>query len=142
MVLSTKYIVQSPLYTKLINYLEKADKLNYMSASYQDLIVWQKSGALAKEVYVVFGSCKDYGFKDQIQRAAVSVMNNIAEGYARHSNKAFKNFLFISRGSCAEVESMLFLAKDLGYINQLTYDALTERTQENLRLLTGFIKKL
>ena len=60
-------------------------------------------------------SCRDYGFKDQIQRAAVSIMNNIAEGFESGSDAKFLNFLNISRGSCTEVRSMLYLCEDLSF---------------------------
>jgi four helix bundle protein len=113
-----------------------------MAATYRDLVVWQKSFQLTTDVYQAFDSCKDYGFKDQIQRASVSIMNNIAEGYARHSNKAFKNFLLISRGSAAEVESMLFLAEALNYINEKTKASLLVEVEQTLKLLTAFINKL
>lgn len=110
--------------------------------TYRKLIVWQKAAEFAKELYEAFASCKDYAFRDQIQRATVSIMNNIAEGHARHSDKAFRNFLCISRGSAAEVDSMLYLAKELNYLDQINYTALPSKTDEILKLLTSFIKKL
>lgn len=112
-----------------------------MSATYMSLLAWQEAANLAKSVYSVFNDCRDFGFKDQIQRASVSVMNNIAEGYARHSDKAFRNFLQISRGSCAETESMVYLAHELGYIDDVTYMTLLEKTDTTSKLLTGLIKK-
>ena len=62
------------------------------------------------EIYLLFENSKDYSFKDQIQRATVSIMNNIAEGYERRTNNEFKHFLYIAKGSCGEVRSMLALA--------------------------------
>ena len=88
---------------------------------YEDLQIWQQARELSKLIYACMQNVVDYGFKSQIQRAAVSVMNNIAEGFNRskHSkdNKVFINFLSISYGSCGEVKSMLYLAEDLKFLN-------------------------
>ncbi len=94
------------------------------------------------EVYGCFKNCRDYGFKDQIQRASISIMNNIAEGYARRSDKSFRNFLLIAKGSAAEVESMLIIAVDLGYISPEKQQLLLGQVDDASRLLAGFIKKL
>lgn len=69
-------------------------------------------------------------------------MNNTAEGYAKRSDKGFKNFLYIAKGSTAEVESMLLLAKELGYINQEDQISLLNKTEEVGKLISGFIRKL
>ena len=66
---------------------------------FEDILAWQKAKTLTKEIYLKFSDSKDYSFKDQIQRASVSIMNNIAEGYERHTNNEFKHFLYISKGS-------------------------------------------
>ena len=84
---------------------------------FEDIIAWQKSKELSLLIYREFKNCRDYGFRDQVQRAVISIMNNIAEGYERNSNKEFRNFLFISKGSSGEVRSMLYISKDLGYIS-------------------------
>jgi len=86
---------------------------------FEDIEVWRKGGELVKAVYLLtsFGAfSKDLGLKDQIQRAAVSITSNIAEGYARRGNKEFVKFLWIAKGSAAEVQSQLHNARDLGYI--------------------------
>jgi four helix bundle protein len=82
-------------------------------ARFEDSIAWQKAKQLCVEVYKTFESHNDFGFKNQLQRAAVSVMNNIAEGFERKGNKEFSHFLYVAKGSCAEVRSMLILAKEL-----------------------------
>lgn len=110
--------------------------------SFKDLIVWQHASELATNVYVNFRDLRDFGFRDQIQRAAVSVMNNIAEGYARRSDKSFRHFLCIAKGSAAEVESMIILAEKLGYIDQTHQKVLIEQAESVGRLLSAFIKKL
>jgi four helix bundle protein len=110
--------------------------------TFRDLIVWQKAQDLVVDVYKSFSEIKDYSFKDQIQRAAVSIPNNIAEGYARRSNKAFANFLMIAKGSAVELESMLDLAEKLGYINNSSKETLSDQAQQTIKLLTAFKNKL
>jgi four helix bundle protein len=109
---------------------------------FEDIIVWQKSKLLITDIYKDFKNCKDYAFRDQIQRASVSIMNNIAEGYERMSNKEFVKFLYIAKGSCGEVRSMLYLSLDLGYIDNKTFNLNFERATEISRMLSGLIKKL
>jgi four helix bundle protein len=85
---------------------------------------------------------KDYGFKDQIQRAAVSVMNNIAEGFERGSNKDFAKFLFIARGSAGEVRSMLYLTVDQKYITGTQFKEAHNLCVRDSQLCRGRIKHL
>jgi len=109
---------------------------------FENIIVWQKSIELAKIVYIKFRECKDFGFRDQTQRAVVSISNNIAEGFEKGTNKDFKKFLFIAKGSCGEVRSMMYLAIELGYLDKETFDEIYKRTIEISKMLSGFIKKL
>ncbi len=74
---------------------------------FEEIIVWQKARELTGLIYVNLRDFRDYAFRDQLQRASVSIMNNIAEGFERKGNKEFKRFLFIAKGSSAEVRSML-----------------------------------
>ena len=87
---------------------------------FEDLRIWQEARIQANAIYDGFGpdSCsfRDFGFRDQIQRAAVSVMNNIAEGFERRSDADFARFLDIAKGSNGEVRSMLYLAEDRRYL--------------------------
>ena len=110
--------------------------------SFRDLLVWQRASDFSIEVYKTFLATRDFGFRDQIQRAALSIPNNIAEGHARRSDKAFRNFLFIAKGSAAEVESMLLIATKLRYITEAQQRVLVSQVQEVAKLLAGFIKKL
>ncbi len=110
--------------------------------SFKDLPVWQQASNFAVDVYKSFSTCRDYGFRDQIQRAAISVPNNIAEGYARRSDKALRNFLLIAKGSAAEVESMLLIAVRLDYIHPELQTKLSSDIEEIGRQLSGFVKKL
>ena len=109
---------------------------------FEDIIAWQKAREMTGIIYRKFSTCKDYGFRDQIQRASVSVMNNIAEGFERKGDKEFSHFLYIAKGSCGEVRSMIYLALDLGYITKGEYDELFGISFEISRILSGFIKKL
>ncbi len=97
---------------------------------------------LTTKVYGIFENSKDFGFRGQIERASVSIMNNIAEGYERHSNKEFKQFLFIAKGSCGEVRSMLHLAKQLNRITDEVFEELYYLSVEISKLLSGLIKTL
>lgn len=109
---------------------------------FEDIIAWQKSKELTVQIYRLFEESKDFGFKEQIQRASVSVMNNIAEGFERRSNKEFKQFLFIAKGSCGEVRSMLIIAHELKKINTYEYEILISLSLEISRMLFGLINKL
>ncbi len=110
--------------------------------SFEDVQAWQKSRSLTTDLYLYFKQNRDLAFRNQIQRASVSIMNNIAEGFERASNKELKYFLYVSKGSCGEVRLMLLLANDLGYISSKETTTLVNRASEISRMLSGFIKKL
>lgn len=109
---------------------------------FEDILAWQKAKELNILVYTIFKSCNDYSFRDQIQRASVSIMNNIAEGYERQTNKELKQFLYIAKGSCGEVRSMLDLALAIGLINEKDFQKAYAYSLEISRMLSGFIKTL
>lgn len=109
---------------------------------FEDIISWQKSQCLAKIIYDLFKNNKDYSFKDQIQRAVVSISNNIAEGFERKSNNEFKQFLFIAKGSCGEVRSMANLALSCKYISEKDFTNIQTQSVEVSKLLSGLIKTL
>ncbi len=109
---------------------------------FEDIIAWKKAEVLTIDVYNFLKNNRDYSFRDQIQRASVSIMNNIAEGFERRSNKEFRQFLFIAKGSAGETRSMLHLAKELGYINEVEYVKFSGLTIEIAKLLSGLIKTL
>ena len=109
---------------------------------FEDIVAWQKSKDLTTAVYANFNNIKDYSFKDQICRASVSIMNNIVEGFERKSNKELKYFLFIAKGSCGEVRSMLQLAEELNYLTIEVRDNLMVSSIEISKMLSGFIKQL
>jgi four helix bundle protein len=111
-------------------------------AGFSKLIAWRLSRLFVSDIYGLFNDCRDFGFRDQIQRASVSIMNNIAEGYARRSDKSFKNFLLIAKGSLAEVESMLVIATDLKYITKEDGRIMFEKAEEIAKTTSGLIKYL
>jgi len=99
---------------------------NYMR--FEDLEIWQEAMALCKKIYTVLKDCKDYGLKDQMQRAAVSIPSNIAEGYERKGTKETVQFLYIAKGSCGELRTQLYIATDLNCIEQQNGQQLIEQT--------------
>ena len=108
--------------------------------TFEDLIAWQKARELTREIYTVTKSGefkKDFGLRDQIQRACVSIMSNIAEGFDRASRAEFHQFLVIAKGSCAEVKSQLYVAFDVGYISNKRFNKLKELTDEVLQIIGG-----
>ena len=113
---------------------------------FEDIKAWQEARVLVKMVYAVvnsdqhFGS--DYKFREQIQSAAVSIMSNIAEGFSRRTTKEFIQFLFIAKGSAAEVQSQLYVALDQRYINEEKFKEPYSKSDEVARLLSGFIRYL
>ena len=113
-----------------------------MAQSFKDILAWQAAKKLTTSTYVGFKNCRDFGFRDQIQRASLSVMNNIAEGYGRRGDKSLRNFLLIAKGSVSEVESMLIVAGELGYLDAGKQQELLAQADEAARLIAGFVKKL
>jgi len=86
--------------------------------NFEDLTIWKESMQMVIQVYDTFKNCKDFDFKNQIQRAAISIPSNIAEGFERQSNKEFIQFLFIAKGSCGELRTHLYIAVKLKYIDK------------------------
>ena len=109
---------------------------------FEDIIAWQKAQDLCVEIYLIFQNSNDFGFKNQIQRASVSVSNNIAEGFDRMSDKEFVRFLYIALGSCSEVKSMLYLSSRLNYLSQHQSDELVIKANEVGRIIRGLIKSI
>ncbi len=110
---------------------------------FEDIVAWKKARELTKEIYRITKNKEfsfDLGLKDQIQRASVSIMSNIAEGYERGSKEEFINFLYIARGSCGEVRSQLYVAYDCGYINQQEFQKCQKLALEVSRLIYYLIE--
>lgn len=112
---------------------------------FEDVIAWQKARELVKMVYEMTREgdfARDFSLKEQIRRAAVSIMSNIAEGFSRQTDKEFIQFLYIAKGSVSETQSQLYVARDLGYIEIEEFNRVYETASEIARLITGFIRYL
>lgn len=112
---------------------------------FEQIKSWQKARELTNQVYSITGNknfSKDYGLRSQIQRAAVSIMANIAEGFDGRSSKSFSTFLGYAYRSASEVQSHLYVALDQGYINRNKFDKLYGRTDKVKKLINGFIRYL
>ncbi len=109
---------------------------------FEDIFAWQKAKYLILIIYNKFHTSNDFGFKNQLERASVSIMNNIAEGFERKGHNEFRYFLYVAKGSCGEVRSMLYLAKELEYINEEEFINFYTKSIEISKLLSGLIKTL
>ena len=113
--------------------------------TFEEINAWQNARVLVKEVYAMTRNgafSNDYGLKDQIQRAAVSICSNIAEGFERRGNKEFINFLWIAKGSAAEVCSQLYNARDLGYITEKGFKVMYDSAKQIGGMLFNLITTL
>jgi four helix bundle protein len=109
---------------------------------FEDLLVWQKAVDLTVDLYASLELVNDFGFKNQIQRASLSISNNLAEGFERGSDRDFKRFLFIAQGSCSEVKSMLYVGVRLNYLKKDSYILLNQRVTEIGKMLFGLSNSL
>lgn len=117
---------------------------------FEDLLCWQKARLLTKEIYREFKSSKfkdlniqrDYGFCDQIQRASVSIMSNIAEGFERGTRQEFLNYLYIAKGSAGEVRAQLYVALDAGYLDEEKFKHLNDLVKQCSIIVSGLIRSL
>ena len=112
---------------------------------FEEIDAWRKARKLTSEIYQVSGEgrfARDFGLKDQLRRAAVSIMSNIAEGYDRSGTGEFAQFLAIAKGSAAEVRCQLYVALDQGYIDDQHFLALKELSAETGMMIGGLIKYL
>ena len=114
--------------------------------SFEEIISWQKARELNVEIYNITNSNdlfnKDFGLRDQIRRASISISSNIAEGFERQTAKEFIRFLYIAKASAAEVRSQLYLAFDLNYIDKKQFDELNLKVNEVSKLTSGLLKYL
>jgi len=113
--------------------------------SFEEIIVWQKAREINSELYLITGQgtfSKDYGLRDQIRRASISISSNIAEGFERETTKEFIRFLYIAKASSGEFRSQLYLAIDLKYISNNEFERLNFKVSEVSKLISGLIKYL
>ena len=107
---------------------------------FEDLIAWQKARSLTREIYRVTSTgafAKDFGLREQIRRASVSIMSNIAEGFERGGRIEFHRFLNIAKGSCAELRSQLYVAHDVDHLEEHLFSRLLGQAEEVARIIGG-----
>ncbi len=110
--------------------------------SFEDLEVWQRACRLAVQIFKDFRTCREFTLKDQIQRAALSVPSNIAEGSERGSLKDFAHFLNISKGSCGELRTQLYIGRRLELLTKASFDQLIAESTELSAMLEGLRRSL
>jgi four helix bundle protein len=109
---------------------------------FEELLVWQRARELTRCIYRAFRDCRDMGFRDQIQRPAVSVMSNIAEGFESGTKQELLNYLYIAKASAGEVRAQLYAAHDIGYLHIETFKHLKGLAEECSKLLQSFSQKV
>jgi len=113
--------------------------------SFKDLRIWQEGINLVKDIYILTkGFPKDemYGLTSQMRRCSVSIPSNIAEGFRRYHNKEYKQFLYITLGSCAELETQVIISHELGYIKEESKEEIVEKIQYICKMTSRLIQKL
>ncbi|MFH1867629.1 MAG: four helix bundle protein [Candidatus Omnitrophota bacterium] len=119
--------------------------MNGKIKTYRDLDIWKKSIELVSRIYMLtnqFPNTEIYGLSSQMRRASVSVPSNVAEGFRRRHNKEYRHFLYISLGSCAELETQATIAKNLLYLKESEEQEILERIDHISRMVFNLIKKL
>lgn len=112
---------------------------------FEDIEAWKHSRAVAKLIYEITSResfSKDFALVNQMRRASISVVSNIAEGFERNGDKEFVQFLLIAKGSCGEVRAQLYIALDQNYLDQNTFGAINSKLTETSRMISGLIKYL
>jgi four helix bundle protein len=112
---------------------------------FEDIEAWKKARELTKKIYEITTQgnlARDYTLKDQLRRAAISIMANIAEGFEREGNKEFKQFLAMAKGSVGEVKAQLYVALDASLIDSVSFTSVMALADETARLIAGFLKYL
>ena len=105
--------------------------------SFEDLEVWQRGCRLAVDVFKTYAACRNFTMQDQVQRAALSIPSNVAEGYERNSNKEFIRFLNIAKGSGGELRTQLYISRKLDFIRKGDFDRLVKESKEISAMLHG-----
>lgn len=112
---------------------------------FEDLEVWKLAPELTCDVYKITADgefSKDYGLRDQMRRAAVSIMSNIAEGFERNGNREFKRYLVMAKGSAGELKSQAYIARDIDYLSQEQFEKLFEAIDKVGRKIGSLIKSV
>lgn len=113
-----------------------------LATRFEELSIWVEARRLVNATYRSYAGCQDYAFRDQVQRAAISVMNNIAEGFEKSTRKDFANFLDRAKGSSGEVRSMTYAAEDLGYLSDTVASALRDAFEQLSKSIAAFTRHL
>ena len=108
---------------------------------FEELDVWKKAAGLSSEIFKTLSHLKDFGFRDQITRAGLSISSNIAEGYERQSPKEIINFLNFAKGSFGEIRSQIYIGMKIGYIDKETGKEWINKAEEISKMLNGLIKR-
>ena len=119
--------------------------INQATPRRENLDAWKKAREIVNNIYKATTEqkySKDYGLKDQIRRAAISIMSNISEGFGRETDKEFTRYLYIAKASAAEVQSQLYISLDQKYINQKEFDKIYDSLDHCSRMIANFIKYL
>src|SRR5690554_5430642 len=114
-------------------------------SKFEDIEAWQLAREMTKMIYAISNDgafSRDFGLRDQVRRASVSIMSNIAEGFGRGGNKEFIQFLSTAKGSASEVQAQLYVALDAGYINQDQFQKLYSETEATARMIAGLLRYL
>jgi four helix bundle protein len=110
--------------------------------SFENLEVWQRGCRLTVDIFRTFANCKNFSFTDQIQRAALSIPSNIAEGSERGSGKVFAQFLNIAKGSCGELRTQLYIARKLEFLPRAAFEAMVTEAKELSAMLEGLRRSI
>jgi four helix bundle protein len=110
--------------------------------SFEDLEVWQRGCRLTVQVFNAFATCKNFSFRDQIQRSVLSIPSNIAEASERDSTKDFAHFLNIAKGSCGELRTQLYIARRLDFLAKTAFDGLVRESKELSAMLEGLRRSM
>jgi four helix bundle protein len=108
--------------------------------AFEGLDVWKRSCRFCVDLYALLGDCKEYGFKDQATRSALSVLSNIAEGYERDSPRDFIRFLRIAKGSCGELRTQLYIGTEAGFMERSKALEFIDEATQVARMLQGLIR--
>ena len=114
-------------------------------SNFKELNIWQDAKDIAVDIYKITDNCNiknDFSLRDQMRRAAVSIVSNIAEGNDRESNKEFIRFLYVAKGSCSELITQLIIAKEIGSISSIESDKLEEKLIKLSKMIGALIKSL
>ena len=112
---------------------------------FEDIEAWRSARVVTRMVYDASNGerfCRDFALCNQIRRASISIISNIAEGFERGGNKEFVQFLAVAKGSCGEVRAQMYVALDQGYVDEARFKEIVDKLNETSRMIAGFIKYL